>query len=111
MESPMATPALDRESPRSASSSRTRPPLPPKEPRRGSQLQIVASNADFINGTGKRGRRKHQISILTHLASLKRCLLDPTKRGKSPGSSNITEAPFPPPQPQMNALLKPTLTS
>ncbi|KAI9676216.1 MAG: hypothetical protein M1829_003045 [Trizodia sp. TS-e1964] len=96
LESPVSAtppPPIEKDSvqsARSTSSSRQRPPLPPKEnarKSRNSTLQLVSSNPDLLspNSLGKRRHpRRHQYAILNHLASLKHWLMESTKRARSP---------------------------
>lgn len=90
-------PPLEKDSVRSASSSRHRRPIPPPKEgtlrsarSRGSTLQLVTSNHDFLhpssNGIVKPPqRRKHQHSIINQLAHWKHWLLDSARRARSPG--------------------------
>ena len=83
---------VEKDSLRSGSSSRHRPPLPPKESvrrSRNSTLQLVASNPELISPTGfskRRLPRRHQHPVIKQLAQLKHWLLDSAKRAKSPGA-------------------------
>ncbi|EXJ81420.1 CAMK/CAMKL/MARK protein kinase [Capronia epimyces CBS 606.96] len=77
-------PPIDKDSVRSLSGSR--PPLPPKErSRRGSTLQLVATNPDLfssLNGVSKRrGGKLHNRRFLT---ALKHWFVESTKRARSP---------------------------
>lgn len=94
MESPTSAtppPPIEKDSVRSTSSSRYRPPLPPKERRnsRGSTLQLMPNRQDLLtppNGvTKKRPPRKHQHPIMNQLALLKHWFIESAKRAKSPG--------------------------
>ncbi|PQE25253.1 camk camkl kinase protein [Rutstroemia sp. NJR-2017a WRK4] len=90
-------PPLEKDSVRSTSSSRHRRPIPPPKEgtlrsarSRGSTLQLVTSNHDFLhpnsNGITKPPqRRKHQHAIINHLAHWKHWLLDSARRARSPG--------------------------
>ncbi|KAF7906101.1 hypothetical protein EAF00_000380 [Botryotinia globosa] len=91
-------PPLEKDSTRSASSSRHRRPIPPPKEgtlrsarSRGSTLQLVTSNHDFLhpstNGIVKppQQRRKHQHAIINQLAHWKHWLLDSARRARSPG--------------------------
>jgi len=94
--SPAPPPPIEKDHvrPRSVSSTRTRPPLPPKEARRsrGSTLQLVSTNPELLappNGVSKRRpNRKHQHAILNQLASIKHWFIESAKRAKSPGSKS-----------------------
>ncbi|KAK6614454.1 hypothetical protein H4I96_00775 [Botrytis cinerea] len=91
-------PPLEKDSTRSASSSRHRRPIPPPKEgtlrsarSRGSTLQLVTSNHDFLhpstNGIAKppQQRRKHQHAIINQLAHWKHWILDSARRARSPG--------------------------
>ena len=90
-------PPIEKDSIRSASSSRHRRPIPPPKEgvlrsarSRGSTLQLVTSNHDLLspnaNGSSpKPPRKKHQHSFINQLAHWKHWLLDSAKRAKSPG--------------------------
>jgi serine/threonine protein kinase len=90
-------PPIEKDSIRSASSSRHRRPIPPPKEgtirgarSRGSTLQLVTSNHDMLtphaNGNSPRPqRRKHQHAFINQLAHWKHWLLDSAKRAKSPG--------------------------
>ncbi|KAI9851118.1 MAG: hypothetical protein M1838_004453 [Thelocarpon superellum] len=99
---------LDKDSIRSLSSSRHRPPLPPKEPvrrkSRNSTLHLVASNAELLSSPGltkRRHPRRHQHPIINQLAQIKHWLMDSAKRAKSPGAKasastvDVTRPPLP----------------
>ncbi|KAI4145380.1 MAG: hypothetical protein L6R39_003821, partial [Caloplaca ligustica] len=86
-------PPIEKDSVRSHSSSRHRPPLPPKERRRsrGSTLQQVASNHDLLappNAMPQRrsGRRSSRNPFINQLASIKHWFIDSAKRAKSPSN-------------------------
>ncbi|KAI9821587.1 MAG: hypothetical protein M1832_003261 [Thelocarpon impressellum] len=85
-------PPIEKDSIRSVSSSRHRPPLPPKEAARRSRnstLQMVASNPELLSPTGfakRRNPRRHQHPIMNQLAQIKHWLVDSAKRAKSPGA-------------------------
>ncbi|MCJ1438941.1 hypothetical protein MMC27_008331 [Xylographa pallens] len=91
-ESATPPPPVEKDTARSVSSSRHRPPLPPKDkrPSRGSTLQLVAANPELLappNGfSSSRSRRRHQHPIMNQLATLKHWLMDSAKRAKSPGT-------------------------
>ncbi|PBP22660.1 kinase-like protein, partial [Diplocarpon rosae] len=103
----LATPPLplEKDSIRSASSSRHRRPIPPPKEgmirsarSRGSTLQLVTSNHDLLgpttNGTSPRPpRRKHQHAFINHLANWKHWLLDSAKRARSPGKRTTRSTP------------------
>ncbi|RAL62420.1 hypothetical protein DID88_004986 [Monilinia fructigena] len=90
-------PPLEEDSVRSTSSSQHRRPIPPPKEgtlrsarSRGSTLQLVTSNHDFLhpstNGIVKPPqRRKHQHPIINQLAHWKHWLLDSARRARSPG--------------------------
>ena len=94
--SPVAPPPIEKDPvrPRSISSTRRRPPLPPKEARRsrGSTLQLVSTNPELLappNGVLKRRpNRKHQHAFLNQLASIKHWFMESAKRAKSPASKS-----------------------
>ncbi|KAK3079725.1 hypothetical protein LTS18_004056, partial [Coniosporium uncinatum] len=94
---------VEKDSIRSASSSRTRPPLPPKEQRvsRGSMLQLVSTNPDLLGpiGYGQNGvqkkRKKYQGPLFQQFASLKHWFKESAKRTKSP---NAKQKGFSPPR-------------
>ncbi|KAI9834867.1 MAG: hypothetical protein M1819_002775 [Sarea resinae] len=82
-------PPIEKDSLRSANSSRSRPPLPPKEKRRSrsSTMHLVSSNPDLLSPTGYKGRRprRHQHPFISQLVSIKHWFVDSAKRAKSPG--------------------------
>ncbi|RDW77104.1 hypothetical protein BP6252_05157 [Coleophoma cylindrospora] len=97
-------PPIEKDSIRSASSSRTRRPIPPPKEggtfrsarSRGSTLHLVTSNPDLLNVNGAaRGvpRRKHQHAFINQLASWKHWLLDTTKRTRSPNKRATKSSP------------------
>ncbi|KAE8452114.1 hypothetical protein EG329_001581 [Mollisiaceae sp. DMI_Dod_QoI] len=98
-------PPIEKDSIRSASSSRHRRPIPPPKEgtirgakSRGSTLQLVASNPDLLtpqaNGTAQRSpRRKHQHAFINQLAHWKHWLLDSAKRARSPGKRMSRSTP------------------
>ncbi|KAI9884737.1 MAG: hypothetical protein M1823_003481 [Watsoniomyces obsoletus] len=95
-ESGVPPPPIDKDSIRSVSTSRQRPPLPPKEPSRRtrtSAMQLVASgNQDLLSPTTIRKRRRsrwHYYPIMNQLNQVKDWL---AKRAKSPGSKSIPSA-------------------
>jgi hypothetical protein len=95
----LASPPLpiEKDSVRSASSSRHRRPIPPPKEgtirsarSRGSTLQLVTTNPDLLaahaNGVVQNPpRRRHQHAFINHLAHWKQWILDSAKRAKSPG--------------------------
>ena len=87
-------PPIEKDHVRSVSSSRNRPPLPPKDrrPSRGSTLQLVSINPELLappNGFSKsRIRRRHPHPIMNQLASIKHWFIDSAKRAKSPGANS-----------------------
>ncbi|KAG8525434.1 uncharacterized protein KY384_009078 [Bacidia gigantensis] len=95
-DSPKPPPPIEKDSvrTRSMSSTRRRPPLPPKERRRsrGSTLQLVSTNPELLappNGIMKmRSTRKHQNVFLSQLASIKHWFKENAKRAKSPASKS-----------------------
>lgn len=98
-------PPIEKDSIRSASSSRHRRPIPPPKEgtlrgakSRGSTLQLVTSNPDLLgpqaNGLVQRPqRRKHQHAFINQLAHWKHWLLDSAKRAKSPGKRLTRSTP------------------
>jgi len=95
-------PPIEKDSIRSASSSRHRRPVPPPKEgtirgarSRGSTLQLVTSNHDLLTPTvyTPRPRRRHQHSFINHLASWKHWLLDSAKRAKSPNKRMTKSTP------------------
>ncbi|KUJ22401.1 kinase-like protein [Mollisia scopiformis] len=98
-------PPIEKDSIRSASSSRHRRPIPPPKEgtirgakSRGSTLQLVTSNPDLLNpqanGIVQRPpRRKHQHAFINQLAHWKHWLLDSAKRAKSPGKRMSRSTP------------------
>jgi serine/threonine protein kinase len=108
LESPdVATPPppIEKDSIRSASSSRHRRPIPPPKEgtirgarSRGSTLQLVTSNHDLltphINGASSGPqRRRHQHAFINQLAHWKHWLLDSAKRAKSPNKRMTKSTP------------------
>ncbi|MCJ1386014.1 hypothetical protein MMC17_009139 [Xylographa soralifera] len=93
-ESATPPPPVEKDTARSVSSSRHRPPLPPKDkrPSRGSTLQLVAVSPELLappNGfSSSRSRRRHQHPIMNQLATLKHWLMDSAKRAKSPATKS-----------------------
>lgn len=86
-------PPIDKDSVRSASSSRHRRPIPPPKEgilrgarSRGSTLQLVTSNHDLLTPPTLPGpqRRRHQHPFINQLAHWKHWLLDSAKRARSP---------------------------
>lgn len=91
-------PPIEKDSIRSASSSRHRRPIPPPKEgmaraarSRGSTLQLVTSNHDLLTpntiGNGNSPgppRRRHQHPFINQLAHWKHWLLDSAKRARSP---------------------------
>ena len=92
-------PPIEKDPVRSVSSSRHRPPLPPKDRRRsrGSTLQLVSHNPDLLAPPGtisaRRSQRRHPHPIMNHLASLKHWLIESAKRAKSPGTRSDHATP------------------
>lgn len=98
-------PPLEKDSVRSASSSRHRRPIPPPKEgmirgarSRGSTLQLVTSNPDLLisqpNGTQtKPARRRHQHALINQLAHWKHWILDSAKRARSPGKRASRSTP------------------
>ncbi|TVY20379.1 putative serine/threonine-protein kinase [Lachnellula arida] len=98
-------PPVEKDSVRSASSSRHRRPIPPPKEgtirgarSRGSTLQLVTSNPDLLsphtNGTAIRPqRRRHQHAFINQLAHWKHWFLDNAKRAKSPGKKMSRSTP------------------
>ncbi|KAL8843568.1 MAG: hypothetical protein Q9170_000072 [Blastenia crenularia] len=96
-------PPIEKDSVRSANSSRHRPPLPPKERRRsrGSTLQLVSPNHDLLappNGMPQRrpGRRTSRHPIINQLASIKHWFIESAKRAKSPSNKSEVSTLKPP---------------
>ncbi|TVY48997.1 putative serine/threonine-protein kinase, partial [Lachnellula occidentalis] len=97
-------PPIEKDSIRSASSSRHRRPIPPPKEgtirgarSRGSTLQLVTSNPDLLsphtNGTTIRPqRRRHQHAFINQLALWKHWILDNAKRAKSPGGRKLSRS-------------------
>jgi hypothetical protein len=94
-------PPIEKDSVRSVSSSRHRPPLPPKERRRsrGSTLQLVAANPGMSMPQAgvqkRRSPRRHPNVIINHLSTIKHWLVDSAKRAKSPGIKQDVAAKSP----------------
>lgn len=96
-------PPIEKDSIRSASSSRHRRPIPPPKEgtlrsarSRGSTLQLVTSNPDLLNKNGtatKPPRRRYQHSFISQLAHWKHWILDSAKRAKSPGKKASRSTP------------------
>jgi serine/threonine protein kinase len=98
-------PPIEKDSIRSASSSRHRRPVPPPKEgvlrsarSRGSTLQLVTSNPDLLgphaNGvTHTPPRRKHQHAFINQLAHWKHWLVDSAKRARSPGKRASRSTP------------------
>lgn len=106
LNSPILTsppPPIEKDSVRSASSSRHRRPIPPPKEgtirgarSRGSTLQLVTSNPDLLNTNGiapARPRRRHQHPFINQLAHWKHWLIDSAKRTKSPGKNMTRSTP------------------
>ncbi|KAL2072474.1 hypothetical protein VTL71DRAFT_11817 [Oculimacula yallundae] len=105
LDSSDAPPPIEKDSIRSASSSRHRRPIPPPKEgvlrsarSRGSTLQLVTSNHDLLsvpaNGHSPRPpRKKHQHAFINQLANWKHWLLDSAKRAKSPGKRMTRSTP------------------
>lgn len=99
--SPSAPTPIEKDSIRSASSSRHRPVPPPKEGMirsarsRRSMLQLVTSNPDLLspNENHQRPPKRPQRAFLNHLAHWKHWLLESAKRAKSPTSKNNASTP------------------
>jgi len=101
-------PPIEKDSVRSASSSRHRRPIPPPKEgvigtfrsarSRGSTLQLVTSNPDLLspdaNGVSPRAaRRKHQHPFINQLAHWKHWLVESAKRARSPGKRASRSTP------------------
>ena len=95
-------PPIEKDSIRSASSSRHRRPIPPPKEgtirgarSRGSTLQLVTSNHDLLtpNGFTPRPRKKHQHAFINQLANWKHWLLDSAKRARSPNKRMTKSTP------------------
>ncbi|TAQ90471.1 hypothetical protein B7494_g1201 [Chlorociboria aeruginascens] len=102
----VASPPLpvEKDSVRSASSSRHRRPVPPPKEgllrsarSRGSTLQLVTSNPDLLsantNGVSPRPRRRHQYPFINQLAHWKHWIIESAKRAKSPGKKTSRSTP------------------
>ena len=75
-------PPVEKDSVRSASSTRRRPMPPPKDKRsRPSTLHVSASQPELMQ---RRRSRRHQYPIISQLASLKHWFVESAKRAKSP---------------------------
>lgn len=83
-----APPPVDKDSTRSASSTRRRPLPPPKDRRRSrpSTLHVSASQPELAqhNGIFRRRTGRRQYPIISQLASLKHWFVESAKRAKSP---------------------------
>lgn len=97
-----APPPIEKDSIRSASSSRQRRPVPPPKEgtmrsarSRGSTLQLVTSNHDLVspNGLSPLPARRRQRAFLNHLAHWKHWLFESAKRARSPNTKNNASAP------------------
>jgi serine/threonine protein kinase len=96
-------PPIEKDSIRSASSSRHRRPVPPPKEgtirgarSRGSTLQLVTSNPDLLHTNGiiqRPPRRKHQHPFINQLANWKHWLIDSAKRAKSPNKKISLSTP------------------
>ncbi|RFU26731.1 hypothetical protein B7463_g9618, partial [Scytalidium lignicola] len=96
-------PPIEKDSIRSASSSRHRRPIPPPKEgtlrsarSRGSTLQLVTSNPDLLSPNAaatKPARRKYQHPFISQLAHWKHWILDSAKRAKSPGKRTARSTP------------------
>ncbi|KAI9739683.1 MAG: hypothetical protein M1834_006401 [Cirrosporium novae-zelandiae] len=97
--SPTPPPPIEKDPIRSTSSSRHRPPLPPKERRvsRNSTLHVVSSNPDLLsplprsrhsNNSPTTPTRRHQRTIMNQLASIKQWFVESAKRARSPGNTS-----------------------
>ncbi|KAH8602732.1 kinase-like domain-containing protein [Bisporella sp. PMI_857] len=98
-------PPIEKDSIRSASSSRHRRPIPPPKEgtlrsarSRGSTLQLVTTNPDLlsphINGAPPRvTRRRHQHRFIDQLSQWKHLIIDSAKRAKSPGKRASRSTP------------------
>ncbi|KAI9791922.1 MAG: hypothetical protein M1833_001304 [Piccolia ochrophora] len=102
LESPGSTtppPPIEKDSVRSASSSRHRPAPPPKErvmrKSRNSALHLVSSNPDLLSPNGiskQRPHRRRQHPILSQLAHIKHWFVESAKRAKSPSAKKNASA-------------------
>ena len=97
-QSPKPPPPIEKDPPRprSVSSSRRRPHIPPKERRRsrGSTLQTMTLNPEILappNGASKISKKKpapkRQNQFLSQLTSIKHWFKDSAKRARSPAAS------------------------
>ncbi|KAI4093227.1 MAG: hypothetical protein LQ344_003054 [Seirophora lacunosa] len=96
-------PPIEKDPVRSVSSSRHRPPLPPKERRRsrGSTVQLAAANHDYLappNAMPQRrpGRRPSRHPFINQLASIKHWFIESAKRAKSPSNKSDVSTLKPP---------------
>ncbi|KAJ9645390.1 hypothetical protein H2199_003398 [Coniosporium tulheliwenetii] len=80
-----ATPT-DRTSNRSASSSRHRPPVPPKENGKSRSSMLQVPDPLSLNGHGPKRRPKYQQPFFHQFAQLKHWFKESAKRAKSPNS-------------------------
>ncbi|KAI9670367.1 MAG: hypothetical protein M1817_004410 [Caeruleum heppii] len=93
-ESSVPPPPIEKDSIRSVSSSRQRPPLPPKASIRRSRqstLHLVSANPELLSPTalGKRRHPRRHNPFINQLAQLKHWLVDTTKRTKSPNAHRL----------------------
>ena len=97
-QSPTPPPPVEKDSVRSSSSSRVRPPLPPKEPSmqarpRNSTLQLAHTKPELLKPNGYHKRRpgkKHQSAFINQLAHIKHWFVESAKRAKSPSVKSET---------------------
>lgn len=96
--SPTPPPPIEKDPVRSSSSSRQRPPLPPKEPsmqsqRPSSNLKLAPTNPDLLKANGypkRRAGKKHQSGFINQLAHIKHWFVESAKRAKSPSAKSET---------------------
>lgn len=98
-------PPIEKDSIRSASSSRHRRPIPPPKEgtirgarSRGSTLQLVTTNPDLlsppVNGLPQQmSHRKHQHPFINQLSQWRHWIIDNAKRAKSPGKRMTRSTP------------------
>lgn len=97
-------PPIEKDSIRSASSSRHRRPVPPPKEgvlrsarSRGSTLQLVTSNPDLLSPNGvykpQRASKRRQQAFLNHLDKWKHWILESARRGKSPNANGNLSTP------------------
>ncbi|KAF2099191.1 kinase-like protein, partial [Rhizodiscina lignyota] len=101
---PTHPPLKEPPAPRSASSSRSRPPVPPKEsrPARSSMLQVVQSTPDLLTPDTQvqtKRRPRYQQPFFNQLSSLKAWLKQSAMRARSPNTKRSNSVSPQPPRP------------